>query len=83
MDNVTGQLPDLQSCNAIMHEWSQFGIEGLVIGGLIFLVGLVLWWQKAERESWQMSLDDLNETIRRICLSGKAKTKPDDLDDGK
>ena len=66
-----------------MREWSQFGIEGLVIGGLIFLVGLVLWWQKGERELWQMSMDDMNQTIREICLSIKSNQKHTDPDDGK
>ncbi|MEI6661607.1 MAG: hypothetical protein WCL01_05745 [Comamonadaceae bacterium] len=83
MEHDTSGFSDLGQCGAAMQEWAKFGLEGLVIGGLMFLLGLVLYWQKGEREGWQISMDDLNQTMREICLSFSKRRRPVDLDDGK
>ena len=53
-------------CNQVLEHWARFGLEGLVILGLMIIIVWLLYSQQIERESWQESIDRLQESMQSL-----------------
>ena len=75
---MTSENPDIDlgtSCNVILQEWAKFGLEGLIILALLVLIVWLVRSQQEERETWQGSIDDLQDSVKDLIAAVRHSEK--------